>query len=373
MPLKVDRASDQWYESEESTRVGMIEELQRIRRRTLSKPLPVLLVAALVTGAITYKLATRGQKFEAEIVLALTEGSLSAKHNGLPVDELRQFVDGVLIPDKKLAAMIERRNLYPIRRKAGMEYALEQLREQLDVQIWKNSFVYYDEDAERAEHSARIGLTVSDSDPDRAFEIAHDISAIVIQTAQEHRQVINNRLALDIGAMRDGLTKRLDQLALAAAEKQSALATAHKKKNEDLAQALALELGEIDHERKNAEQTLGNIAVSRDALADRIAAAGLDTSIAIVEETRPDRPDHRIFVLLMIAVVVGVGSLAGSALVLGAFDSRIHETDDVSRLGLPVLGHVPGFAGDHVGTLAARGVPLKRGGRVGSSKWRSHQ
>ncbi len=363
--MRVDRSSDEWYESEPSMREEMIEEIQRIRRRFRAHPIRVLVLAAFVTGALTYKIATRPQRFEAEIVLALTEGTLSAKHNGLPVDELRQFVDGVLIPDQKLGELIERHNLYPIRKKAGMEYAIEQLREQIDVQIWKNSFVYYDEDAERAEHSARIGLTVTDSDPDRAFELAHDLSQIVIDTAQEHRQQVNTRLSKEIAVSRDGLTKRLDDLALAAAQKQAALTTAHGKHEEDLAQALALELGEIDHERKQAEKELADIAVSRDALADRIAAAGLDTSIAIVEETRPERPDHRQFVVVMIAVVLGVGSLLGSALVLGAFDSKIHDTDDVARLGLPVLGHVPGFPGDRVGTLQAR-VPSEK-------RWRSHQ
>ena len=59
----------------------------------------------------------------------------------------------------------------------------------------------------------------------------------------------------------------------------------------------------------------------------------------------------------MIAVVVSeLARCSDPRCVLGAFDSRVHDTDDVERLGLPVLGHVPGFAGDHVGSLEARGV-----------------
>lgn len=354
-----------WYDSEPSTRDGMVVEVQRVRRRVLARPLPVLALAVLLTAALVYKIKTKPQVFEAEIVLALTEGTLSAKHNGLPVDELRQFVDGVLIPDAKLAQLIEKRDLYRLRKKAGMEYALEQLREQLDVQIWKNSFVYYDEDATRAEHSARIGLTVTDHDPDDAYELAHDIATIVIDTAQEHRRQVNNQLAKEIAVTADGLRARLGTLALAAAARQAALTQAHQKHQEGLAQALALELGEIDHERKQAEKQLSDIVVSRDALADRIAAAGLDTSIAIVEETRPERPEHRSFVLAMVAVIIGLCALLGSALVVGAFDPRVHDVDDVSRLGLPVLGHVRGFAGDQVGSLRARGATR---GRVPSWK-----
>ena len=354
------RATDEWYEAEERTRVGMVEELQRIRRRTRAHPIRVLVLAAAITSFIMYKLATRPQQFEAEIVLALTEGSLSAKHNGLPVDQLRQFVDGVLIPDSKLKDLIERHDLYRLRKKMGMEYAIEQLRSQMDVQIWKNSFVYYDEDAQNAEHSARIGLTVHDTDADRAFELAHDIADIIIATARENREQLNTQLASEIAATRDGLTRRLDQLAKESAVKIAALTDAQKAKKPDLAQALELEINEIGHEQNRANKRLSDIAQSRDALADRIAAAGLDTSISIVEETRPERPEHRGFELAMIGIIVGVGSLLGSALLMGAFDSRIHDTDDVERLGLPVLGHVPGFAGDGVGSLASRGASRRR-------------
>ena len=33
--------------------------------------------------------------------------------------------------------------------------------------------------------------------------------------------------------------------------------------------------------------------------------------------------------------------LLGASLVVGSFDTRIHDIEDVRRLGLPVLGHVP--------------------------------
>ena len=50
---------DQWYESEQPTRRGLVAEMQRIRRRTLVRPIPVLVLAALVTAGITHKMATK--------------------------------------------------------------------------------------------------------------------------------------------------------------------------------------------------------------------------------------------------------------------------------------------------------------------------
>lgn len=361
-------ANDAWYESEESTRAGMVEELQRIRRRTLVRPWPVLALAALITGAITYKLATRKPLVEAEIVLALTEGALAEKHEGIPVVELREYVEGVLLPDAKLHELIERRDLYRLRKRLGDQYAIDELRSQIEIEIWKNTFMYFDE---RAEHSARIGLTVSDSDPDRAYELARDLAAIVIQTAQEHRQQMASQLAIEIGATREGLDHQRADSARERSEKQVALIAARRAHNDGLAQAIDLEIDELDREDKRVTERLTTIAQSRDRLVDRISAAGLDMALSIVEEHRPDRPEHRGFVIAMIAVVIGVGSLLGSALLIGAFDSRVHDTDDVERLGLPVLGHVPGFPGDKVGSLAARGAARKH---VPSFLgWRSHR
>ena len=52
---------DQWYESEQPTRAGLVAEMQRIRRRTRVRPIPVLVVAALVTAGITRSMAKIGR------------------------------------------------------------------------------------------------------------------------------------------------------------------------------------------------------------------------------------------------------------------------------------------------------------------------
>src|SRR5215468_6942656 len=103
---------DQWYESEQPTRSGMVAELQRIRRRTRVRPLPVLALAALVTAGITHKMATKPILVEAEVVIALTEGALASRQTGMPVDQLRGYVTQVLMPEKRLLEVIEKYNLF---------------------------------------------------------------------------------------------------------------------------------------------------------------------------------------------------------------------------------------------------------------------
>jgi hypothetical protein len=361
MPLHVDN-NDEWYESEESTRRGLIQEVQRIKRRTIVRPIPVILLALVITGGIVYKVATKKHQYEAEIVLAIKEGAMlnQDKNTGLPVEELKELVSTVLLPDAKLADLIERRNLHRLRDKFGMKWAIAELRDQIAIDVWKNSFIYYDPDESNRFAQARVGLTVVDDDPDGAFLLAHDLAAIVIDEVREHRLDIAKKVSSQVAELREVMTTRLQNLELERATKMVAVAEAHRDHKATLAQALKIQLLAIDDQQKQTEKTLSDIAQSQDVLADRVAAAGLDLVIEIVSEKRPDRPESQGLLIAIIAVVVGLGALIGSALVLGAFDSRVHDTDDVERLGLPVLGHVPGFAGDKVGSLEARGVQRAR-------------
>jgi hypothetical protein len=363
--MRYGRSVSDWCDEEEPVSIGLIAELQRIRRRTVTRPWRVLLVALALTGAISYRIVTHKSAVEAEMVLALSQGSMAGKSTGLPVEELREYVTGVLMPDAKLAALIERRNMFHLRTKLGMEYAIEELRSAFEVEIWKNTFMTDDSDAS---HSARIGITVADVDPDKAYGLARDLAAIVIETATEQRADQTKKLAENINAMRERLEKRLADteadITREEHEAEDARAAGHRQR----AQALDLELAQLRQEQKTSNQTLGQIANSRDAAADQIAAAGLDVTVEIVDEHKPRESDHRSFVLTMAIAVIAFCAALGCALVLGAFDSRVHDTDDVERLGLTVLGHLPGFPGDQVGSLEARGVSRRR---VPSfSRWR---
>ncbi|CAN5911460.1 hypothetical protein BH11MYX3_BH11MYX3_43910 [soil metagenome] len=368
--MTLNQLGDGWYDSEESTRAGLVIELQRIRRRFAVRPLPVLLLAALITGGITYKIMKKQPLVEAEVILALSEGQVGATgHAGIPADQLREYVNAVLLPDKQLAAMIEKRHMYSLRKTLGMQFAIGELREQIEINIWKNSFQYYDDEDAAAKKSARIGITVMDKDPDQAFEVAHDLASIAIVQHEIERERISRAVTDEVKLMRAATQQRLSELDTAIAMKQAALSLAKQRGKNGLASALLLDLAALESQYKHASAQMSGISTSRDGIADQIAAASLDLSLQIVEERRPNHQERSSFVLVMILVVVGTGALIGAALFVGAFDSRIHDTDDVERLGLPVLGHVPGFAGDSVGSLQARGA---RRARVGSvTRWRS--
>jgi hypothetical protein len=360
-PNEPKKMGDGWYRSEESTRVGLTFELRRIALRFRVRPLPVLLLAGVITAGIAFKFLRKPKVYSAGVVMALTEGSQAAGKSSIPFDQLKEYVYEILLPDDKLLALIEDRNLHRLRKTFGPQYALGELRGQFDLAIWKNSFVYYDPDSDyRARKSARIGIDVYDGDPELALLLARDLASIVITSHEEQRRLVAVALAHEADEVRRTLTRKLSELAAALSQKQAALTLANQQGDTAAAAGLATAIASLVEEEKSADDRLSVILKSPEAIADQFTAAGLGMRIEVVEERRPDRSEGSPMVMVMILLVVGTGALVGSALFLGAFDSRVHDIDDVMRLGLPVLGHVPGFAGDHVGSLRARGARRAR-------------
>ena len=358
--MKHGPVGDGWYDSEESTRLAMITELQRIKRRMLVRPLPVLLLAVLITSAVTYKVATKPHVYRARVVLALNEGMMSSNQaHSIPFDQLKDYVSSVLLPDAKLLEILKQRNARRIER-LGEQLALQDFRETIEIEIWKNSFVFYSDDESSAKKSARIGIDVSDVDADQAYDVAHDLATIIIKTHDEERRKVAVALTKEVAAIRDGVEAKLDALSASVTATQAAFDDARRRQKSELAATLYVELMQLEREQKRASALASQIAASPEGSAESVTAAGLDLTLSVVDERRPERPEQSGLVIAMLVAIIGTGALIGSALVLGAFDGRVHDTDDVTRLGLPVLGHVPGFPGDHVGSLKARGAARAR-------------
>jgi capsular polysaccharide biosynthesis protein len=129
-----------------------------------------------------------------------------------------------------------------------------------------------------------------------------------------------------------------------------------------------VDVNALAEKEKRLHDQLALIAQSPDAIAEQITRAGLDTTLKLVAERRPLRPEQSTFVMILAIAVIGTCTLIGSAILFGSFDTRVHDSDDVARLGLPVLGHVPGFNGDDVGSMEARGA-RRAGTRARRSSW----
>jgi hypothetical protein len=225
-----------------------------------------LALAALVTAALGYVIVTKHRKLEAEVVLALTEGTMAGERSGLAAQELREYVSSVLLSDKNVAEVIEAQDLYRLRKRMGMQYAITELREQVELDVWKNTFVYYRDSESNSRKSARIGITVTDTDPDRAYGIARALADIMIRTHDAERLKLTGALAAQVTLMRDTVEAELGSLAGAIAAKQATIALATEQGKRGVAAALMVDLADLDARHKNLETQLSQISSSRDGI-----------------------------------------------------------------------------------------------------------
>jgi capsular polysaccharide biosynthesis protein len=101
-------------------------------------------------------------------------------------------------------------------------------------------------------------------------------------------------------------------------------------------------------------------AATSEGSADLLQDAGLGVNARIVDRKNAGAVVDARFGIAIAVCCVFFGALVSVSALVGAFDSRLHEPEDVSRLGLPVLGQVPDFPGQTVGSLEQRGVQRHR-------------
>ncbi len=359
--LAAVEADDAWYRAEPPLRRELIGELRRLLWRVRARWLAWLLVSVVLIGAAGYKLAQRQPLKTATVTLSVKEGELGGNTSVLA--DLQNHVANVLLPDAALREIIERRDLFPLRHKLGDQYAIVELRDQLEIEVARNYFVFeYSANAHRS--SARVDVSVLDVDAVLAFELAKDIASAIIATAAGQRLAAKLELERQTDLRLAGLRDRMAELARASADAEQAIASA----GPDVSRAKLSMMREDQHvlaaQQREAGKALDLLAqaASADQIAVAIDDAGLGLSLAVVAETRPEEGDpgrnlRIVITIVILALVIGFAV----ALVLAAFDDRVRDPDDVTRAGLRVVGHLPGFPGDRVGALRDRGIPTSRG------------
>lgn len=356
---------DAWYEAETPLRRELVGELRRLLRRARARWLVWLVVCLGLTAAAGAKLARKEPLKTATVTLSVHEGELGGNTSVLA--DLQHHIANVLLTDAAVLEIVQRRDLYPLRKKLGDQFAIQELRDQLEVEVARNYFVFeYSHNAHRS--SARVDVSILDTDGVLAFELAHDVAAAIIATADSQRQAAREALERQTGVRVDALRARLSELAYDIAD--AAYAIDHP--GEDVSKArLAMmreDLAVLHAQQRAATSDLELLvaAASADQIAVAQGDAGVGLSLAVVSETRPEEGDPgRNLRIATTIVILGLVIGLAVALVLAAFDDKVRDPEDIARAGLRVVGHLPAFPGDDVGALVDRGIP------VGSTRPRS--
>lgn len=352
---------DDWYAREPAISRVLVAELQRFKRRMKAHPVPVLLLALLLTAATLAWFVKKPRLHTARVVLRISEGALS-QYEGpvLPHEDLASYIYDYSLPDPVLLdEVVEKQGFFRSELdKFGPDLAIDELREGLSIDVFDNYF-YFGKEQDITPRSLRVAINYRYQDPDVAFALARLLADLVI--AQESRRradetrfaAVNARAILehgerDIRALEEQLTQAQIELAQALRVEDQVEAAMQRVEVDDLGRRLILELSRVDSLRGETEQIELDSQLEEQHLGLVFETAG---------EVRP-QGDTQVnpILLALVGLVCFCIFVPVCAIGLGTFDSRIHETEDVRRLGLPVVGHIPSFAGEHVGSLEARGV-----------------
>jgi len=346
-----------WFAAEPPLARLVIEDLRRLMYRARARLIPILVISVAITGALVWKLAHKPARHIAKIVLALQEGEVSQRNAPMPMRDLRTYVTTVLMPAAELTKMIEKRDLFPLRKKQGPEFALNELWDTIEVDVFRNYFLF-EQDEMGEERSARIAVTVQFSDPDLAYEIARDLGNIIIASAGVERDRAARVMADDAARATEAARARAAELEAGLSALTSQRDEAVRAGQKGKVAALRVEIAAAENSVKRARDGLSALTKesSTDQLIAAVYAAGLGFDVSMVEERKPEPAVPTGYRNAVLAVLTFLTVLVIVATFLGAFDTRIHDLDDVTRLGIPVVGQVPGFPGDGVGSLRERGI-----------------
>jgi hypothetical protein len=355
-------AGGDWYESEPPLGRQWVAELQRLKRRARARPFVILTLAALLTGAVMVLIVTKPRLARARVVIAVTEGNLGLGRTPTSMGELREYVDTVLLPNAALLPIIEENAWrFPLRRKLGDAYALSELRDTFEIEVWRNYFLYqYSIDERR---SARIAITVTHTDRDFAVELARRLAAIVIDGENQQRQAAALALVAEGTRIIARAHERVAAAQVTLNESTVALAKAELAGADARASALRMEVAALSaaHRREQEKLDTLNRNAGAEVLDAAVTGAGLGMGLEIADERLPPpEGGGRTLTLVVLGTALFLFMLPLVSIAIGSFDSRIHDVEDVSRLGFPVVGHVPSFPGDSAGSLRDRGVRRRR-------------
>ena len=360
------RGVGDWFDEEPGLLASMIHELQRLKRRMKAHPVPVLTLATLMTAFVLWRMSVKPKIYTAEIALRVSQGTLSDENGSpLPNRALQDYIYSYVLNKKVLEQKIilERGYFKDVYDDRGLDAALEEFREPLSVRAFRNYFIY-DRRYDSTPRSVHVAISYSRKDPDKAYDIVRTLADIVVNNESARRlrearfAAENARAALDKAKeLLDEHSERLNAL-------QYEFIRAQLIGDDELMATTTGAIDELEALVKDEELSYNSLRIQQERIAFRLRLE--ESSLAVLWEIAwEDRPrvlpppgPVRLTILGVLCFCVFVPLCA---ITLGTFNSRIHELEDVTRLGIPVVGHIPAFRGDHVGSLLHRGALAGRG------------
>lgn len=345
-----------WYQ-DEAELLSWRRELQRLKRRARTRLGTTLLLTTIMTGLVVFYMARRQPLAQSRVLIRVTEGSLMREDSPLTTGDLAAYLHDSAFTGDNLARIARQHKPFP-----GLDAddpaVVEMMKWHLDLDVYRNYFMVqrgYNADV----RTARVAVTFWHDDPAMSLEIARALAELIIATENQRRTSHSDDLS---DLTNTALVKAYAQLAMTQdriATGRLALDAARTDGDESAVAVLKMELGALYKVEARQKKVVTEIRESqrRAELQAALDASGMGIQYQIVDERPPPPPlpqREQIIRLAMFGIACFVILLPLCAIGLGAFDTRLHDRDDVQRLGLAVVGHVPRFRGHRIGSMRQR-------------------
>lgn len=350
-----------WFESELATH-DMTRELQRLKRRARARPVRTVGLALLVSLAVVAYKAHKSRHYKAKIILRVAEGVDVDQRAPLPKSKLENYIETVPFNNAGLLKIIDKYGLYPLRRLRGDELAIEKFRDNIDVDVFANYF-NGDNWITTGPRTARIAVTFRALDRQLAINVVRALAARIVQSEDARRRQASEFVTSVAEAALKSARGQQQARQSAMDARTAALAQATRTHDEKAKARLEVQIDTLRGQIVAGQKVVATAQRRFDTLKLRESAdrAHLGLTFNIADERLPARaPDSIWYPLTMLGGVCFLLFLPIAAVAVGAFDRRVHETEDVARLGLTVFGRIPAFPGDDIGALDRRGARRDR-------------
>jgi hypothetical protein len=292
--------------------------------------------------------------YDAEMAVRIVEANQDLTSRMRPPQHYLNLIWSVFLSGTNLKKIILRHKIYQDKWDRDPQLAVEAMRDDMDVRVWRNYFVedYYSHDDDEA-RSARVAITWHYKDPDIALEVVRDLGNTIMESQSEERRAVFEAAQLDIEEAADAQYERLVALRRTIERKKQALDRASGVKQAQL----LVQVTQLSLEEKQLAKDVASLSTQRTAFELSVASeknsSGLRFEMIEPGVVTAEAAGGPITIGVTTAAVFFLALFLGGVLV-GAFEYKVRQAADVRRLGIRVLGAVPPFQGDGVGALAER-------------------
>lgn len=301
-----------------------------------------LLLASVGAAATIGWRAMRHRLYHANVRFRIIENRAVAGEGELrppTTRDLQDYFYDAVFNKAACLRLIRRHGLYPSKVAIDPRWAVETMRDDIDVKVFRNQFLREDLDDD-VSRTARLAISYASRDRETAYRVVKDLARLVRVSEHQHRE---HWMAM---------ATRVAQARVDRARRQ--IAELKQRQTRALVLAVKARGGAAARARAQAFQLLPRVAAARDQLEHAEAAfdrvelrqqiekRDMGMRFEQVDQYRPTPPPlSRSAELALFGVTAFLLLLPLMRFCVGVFSTRVYLLDDVQRLGLDSLAHLP--------------------------------